>query len=669
MNANTGKAIRLVCSGMFLAAIVSFCVLLPPAAASERSVTARLTPKQLRSLERSWARKSSSQPAPVRIQVPYSVGDVFVSSGPGIVKVFDQAGNLKQTLNNGRPIYTTTGSAFDAAGNFYVTTFSDSRVSKFDTNGNLVNATFMTSDPASDGESIVRDASGNFFVGQADGTRQILKFDGTTGGAPIATYAPTTGPRGTDWIDLAADQKTIYYTSEGPFIRRFDTAANAQLADFNTIGSGDEMYGLRILPDGGVLVANTSNVLRYNSSGNVVHTYAVGSGLDVLFALNRDPDGTSFWTAEIISGDVFKVDIATGAILQSWNANPPGDAAGLSIFGELTVATAFLTPKADTNFVGQTHTVTATVTENGNPAPGRNVTFTIVSGPNAGHGGTCSVDPGCNTDSTGQVSFTYQGTGGVGTDTICATFTPPRGNPQTDCGTKTWLRPPCTLDCSTAFASPAVLWPPNHEYRTISIQGVTMSGCEGDTLLITPTRVTQDEPVNTRGDGNTCPDAQIVGGQVAVRAERTGDPGVPGNGRVYTIHFTATAGSVSCEGAVTVCVPHDQSNPTCVDDRQRYNSLGSCTGRLPSVPAAARLSVNSVASDAAEFTFELPTDAHVNLAVYDVAGRRLATLENANLPSGAYKRTWNMAGLANGMYFVRIVVNGVVDTRTVIKAR
>src|SRR3990172_7434580 len=45
--------------------------------------------------------------------------------------------------------------------------------------------------------------------------------------------------------------------------------------------------------------------------------------------------------------------------------------------------------------------------------------------------------------------------------------------------------------CSGAAASEAVLWPPNHRYRTITIRGVTDP--DGDPVTITVTGITQDE--------------------------------------------------------------------------------------------------------------------------------------------------------------------------------
>jgi hypothetical protein len=86
----------------------------------------------------------------------------------------------------------------------------------------------------------------------------------------------------------------------------------------------------------------------------------------------------------------------------------------------------------------------------------------------------------------------------------------------------------------------------------------------------------QDEPTNTVGDGDTCPDADGIGASVAqVRAERSGTPKVPGDGRVYHLFFTATdPDGFSCSGQVRACVPHDQEeHAACVDQGAIYDSL------------------------------------------------------------------------------------------------
>jgi probable HAF family extracellular repeat protein len=124
--------------------------------------------------------------------------------------------------------------------------------------------------------------------------------------------------------------------------------------------------------------------------------------------------------------------------------------------------------------------------------------------------------------------------------------------------------------CESAQASPNLLWPPNHKFALVEVIGA--SDPDGDTMTITVTGVTQDEPVNGLGDGNTSPDAVLQDEGVLLRSERQGN----GDGRVYQISFTADDGSGGhCTGTVIVCVPHDRRNNTCVDSGQVYNSTQS----------------------------------------------------------------------------------------------
>lgn len=131
--------------------------------------------------------------------------------------------------------------------------------------------------------------------------------------------------------------------------------------------------------------------------------------------------------------------------------------------------------------------------------------------------------------------------------------------------------------CSAAQAFPAVLWKPDHQFVPIVVMGVTDP--DGDAVTITVTGVTQDEPVNGKGDGNTSPDAVIQAGSASVRAERSGK----GNGRVYQISFKAEDGKGgSCTGAVTVGVPHSlKKGLAAIDDGQLYDSTISDQGQRP----------------------------------------------------------------------------------------
>ena len=128
--------------------------------------------------------------------------------------------------------------------------------------------------------------------------------------------------------------------------------------------------------------------------------------------------------------------------------------------------------------------------------------------------------------------------------------------------------------CDAVHAT--IVGPPDHRLAPVTIEGV--SDPDGDPVTIVATAVTQDEPVNGSGDGDTCPDATIVDGFAQVRLERAGN----GNGRVYAVSFTASDGhGGACSGTVPVCVSHDRGRNRggCLDDGQGYDSLAACGDR------------------------------------------------------------------------------------------
>jgi hypothetical protein len=269
---------------------------------------------------------------------PYQVGDVFVGIGNGQIEQYDNDGNYIQTLDNLTSSTEQTGMAFDSAGFLLTTNFSNHSMSEFDNDGDLVGPFASGYSFNYNPESVVFDSAGDVYVGQVDGSpSRLTKLD--RGGNLIQEYFPTIEDRGIDWIDLAADQTTVFYTSEGYKIMRYDVSADTQLADFTTLPERPA-YALRIRSNGEVLVAATNNAYRLDSSGALMQTYPKPAGeTSFLFALNLDPDGTSFWTAGYFTGNVYKIDIDSGAVLTQFTANPYNSVAGLAIYGEPTAAT------------------------------------------------------------------------------------------------------------------------------------------------------------------------------------------------------------------------------------------------------------------------------------------------------------------------------------------
>jgi hypothetical protein len=390
--------------------------------------------------------------------IPYSIGDVFAGDSGGLINHFSPTGVLLDTLNTQSGSAEDTGMCFGESGNLRSTNFSTNNMTLFDNMGNVL--AFPWAGPFNQApESCVLDLLGNVYVGQADGSRDILKF--TPSGALLASYNVATGPRGSDWIDLAADQCTLYYTSEGNTIRRFDVCTNTQLPDFATgftdPGTSPVCFALRIRPNGEVMVACTDKVYRLSSAGTVLQSYPRPVGeTSILFAMNLDPDNATFWTAGFNSGNIYRISIDTGALITQF---PAGSAVkGLAIFGEITVArppaSLTLEPKTATNPVGTQHCLTATVRDaNGQTLQGVTVRFSVTG--TAGNSAAGSVD----TDANGLAQFCYQGPTKPGDDSINA-YADSNGNGVQDPGepsdvaAKTWVPgPPAALTLAPKVAT------------------------------------------------------------------------------------------------------------------------------------------------------------------------------------------------------------------------
>jgi len=291
-----------------------------------------------------------SIPATVSVAVS-DVPTLFVGVSNGQIEQFDTSGNLLNTLNTNQG-GSTTGMAFDSQGAFYVTDFTADTVTKFDGTGKLIGN--FGSGYNCKPESIVFDDSGNAYVGETGCSHAIVKFDAY--GNLLAGYAVTTENEGSDWIELASDQCTIFYTSQGTTVFRFNACNNQQGSAF-AIGLTTGL-ALKFLPDGGMLVANNQNVVRLDSAGRTIGQYTA-SGENCWVSLALDRDGTSFWAVDYCSSDVVRFDITSGNQLSKFNAGTPTQ----TVFGvamrtppdPMTQAGAFIAaPQSLTISAGQT---------------------------------------------------------------------------------------------------------------------------------------------------------------------------------------------------------------------------------------------------------------------------------------------------------------------------
>jgi hypothetical protein len=437
-----------------------------------------------------------------RASTIFQSGQVFASVGFSTVNVYDTSGNALTPLTDTSNSQYVAGSVFDSSNNLYVADDSSNSVSEFSPTGAPLGQ-FATG--LQNPIGLVFDNSGNLYVGQ-QATPYVEEY--SPSGQLVANIGPlNTELYGADWIDLASDQCTLYYTTEGNDILRYNKCTHMQLPNFNTAAlTGYGAFELRILANGDVLVADSTAVLLLDQNGNVIQTYAcsdIPGCQGALFAVSVAPDGTSFWTGDAYSGDAFQLNIDTGAVLQTINTHT-AYLYGLSVDGQLMAATSptvtAATPTTLTvqpvsgNFSSPTP-VSAVLTNASTDTPisGEQVTFTLNGAE------TCTA----TTDATGtatcvitpsEPSQSYTLTASFSGDTSTST---PAGSTSSsssfvvnhDTSSLDYTGPttavngqPVTLSGNLTTDNPTTGTPLNNQVVTFNVgSGTTAQSCNGTT--------------------------------------------------------------------------------------------------------------------------------------------------------------------------------------------
>ena len=64
--------------------------------------------------------------------------------------------------------------------------------------------------------------------------------------------------------------------------------------------------------------------------------------------------------------------------------------------------------------------------------------------------------------------------------------------------------------------------------------------------------------------------------------------------------------------------------------------------------------------------FGLPENTFVQIIVYDIKGRQIATLMNSFQFAGYYSLTWDASDSPSGVYFIDMISDGFKQTRQVV---
>ncbi len=204
---------------------------------------------------------------------------------------------------------------------------------------------------------------------------------------------------------------------------------------------------------------------------------------------------------------------------------------------------------------------------------------------------------------------------------------------------------------SNVSVSPAMLWPPNHKMKDVTVSYSSTDNCPGP--ITCALSVSSDEPVEGLGDGHTSPDWIVVNNHlVKLRAERSGT----GDGRVYTITIRCTDQHGNTGTATTtVLVPHDMSpTPPANTITDRDMEAGSLAVAVFSNPARNYFTLRIQPAN----SFEI-----VTVRLFDMTGR---VVDATNNSSGSQIIRIGST-LKAGIYFAEIRQGNVVRQIKLVK--
>ena len=224
----------------------------------------------------------------------------------------------------------------------------------------------------------------------------------STVGAQFSISSP--GQTGSFGGSITINENNNFLTGISQTTLNTLVSSSDAVGDLNVISSSSPAWcatltGTNILGGSGFADAYTApSSLTGAASGMIVW-----DGLDTNYIASSTPG--PILTAMILN-----------QLAHGWG--PTGSPQVADLACGVTLTGISLSPSTATNLVGGSHTVTASVytVPSLNPIPGVTVTFTVTGGPNSGKTGTAV------TDAAGHATFTYSDTGGVGTDTIKASF-------------------------------------------------------------------------------------------------------------------------------------------------------------------------------------------------------------------------------------------------------
>ncbi len=295
-----------------------------------------------------------------------------------------------------------------------------------------------------------------------------------------------------------------------------------------------------------------------------------------------------------------------------------------------------LGPTNATNPVGTDHTVTATVQDDdGNPITGRTVDFEVTAGPNSGLMASATTDAG------GEATFTWSSSA-AGTDIVVASTVDSEGEPLvSNEAQKTWVT---ESECDIPTLAENMV---DEAARTVSNTISDQDGIDSFTFStlnnFTVASIAPMAGYTRSGDTWTWTDM----GPAPTSVDFTLQAGPSGE----ALYFLEVTDACADPG------------PNTTDFDPPFD-----LGISPDLAFALDGSYPNPTGGAATVRFALDETARAQLSVYDVMGRKVATLVDAPVPAGEHEVRWNGRAadgstVASGVYLLRLQAGERVATR------